>query len=207
MSSTLQSFADYISGLGPRGSIVFVIGYAILCVAFVPASFLTIVAGALFGLVKGVALVFLGALLGSTAAFVISRYAVRDAMVQKLRGNRKFEAIDRAIGEKGGRIVLLLRLSPVFPFSLLNYALGLTRVTLRDYLLASVGMLPGTILYVYSGSVIGDVASIVAGTHPPRGPGAFIVVALGLLATAAVVVIVTRTARAALRTASPEVVA
>jgi uncharacterized membrane protein YdjX (TVP38/TMEM64 family) len=112
----------------------------------------------------------------------------------------RFAAIDRAIGREGRKIVFLLRLSPVFPFVLLNYALGLTRVRLRDYAVAALGMLPGTLLYVYYGKLAGDVATLAAdGTETERGAGYWTLMALGLLATIAVTTVVTRTARRALQ--------
>jgi uncharacterized membrane protein YdjX (TVP38/TMEM64 family) len=123
----------------------------------------------------------------------------RGAVERKLEGNPRFAAIDRAIARQGRRIVLLLRLSPIFPFNLLNYALGLTQVRFVDYVIAMVGILPGTVLYVYTGKLAGDVAALAGGAAPPRGPGYYAVLGLGLLATVAVTAIITRTARRALR--------
>src|SRR5207302_6285236 len=106
----------------------------------------------------------IGATLGATAAFLVGRYLARDWVAHRIEANQKFKAIDQAVGREGGKIVLLTRLSPIFPFNLLNYAFGVTQVTLRSYFLASaVGMIPGTILYVYIGSVAGMVAA--EGTH------------------------------------------
>ena len=106
--------------------------------------------------------------------------------------------MDRAIGREGFKIVLLLRLSPVFPFNLLNYSLGLTKVRFADYVLASIGMLPGSLLYTWSGVVVGDVIRLAGGGGPERGPAYYTVVVLGLAATVAVTALVTRTARRAL---------
>ena len=200
----IPQFTAYIASLGALGPAVFVLGYIVASVAFVPGSLLTLAAGAIFGLVKGVGLVFAGAVLGSTAAFLISRYAARGTIEKRLSGNARFAAIDRAIGEDGRRIVFLLRLSPAFPFSVLNYALGLTRVTLADYLLASFGMLPGTLLYVYYGRLIGDAAALASGNQAPKGPAYYTLLVVGLLATVAVTTLVTRTARKALREATGE---
>ena len=120
---------------------------------------------------------------------------------ERLEDNQRFAAIDRAVGREGLKIVLLLRLSPVFPFNLLNYALGLTSVRFRDYLIASAGMLPGTLLYIYAGKVVGDVARL-AGGASVQGPAYYAVLVLGLAATVVVTTIVTRTARRALREAT-----
>ena len=198
----LPRFAAWVDGLGAWGPVVFVLGYVVATVAFVPGSLLTFGAGALFGLVQGTALVLAGATLGASAAFLVSRYLARSAVERRLAGNIRFAAIDRAIGEQGRKIVLLLRLSPVFPFNLLNYALGLTRVRFTDFAMASVGMLPGTLLYVYYGKVAGDVARLAGGGGVPRGVGYYAVLGLGLVATVVVTTLVTRTARRALEEAT-----
>ena len=198
----LVAFAGWVNGLGAWGPIVFIAGYVAAAVAFVPGVLLTLAAGALFGLVWGVVYVFVAAVLGSSAAFLIGRYVARAAVERRIAGNPRFAAIDRAVGAEGRKIVFLLRLSPVFPFNLLNYALGLTRVRFIDYLVASVGMLPGTVLYVYSGKLLGDVSALAGGAAVEKGAGYYAVVVLGLLATVAVTVVVTRTARRALREAT-----
>ncbi len=195
----LPRFAEWVDGLGPWGPAAFVVGYAVAVLAFVPGSVLTLAAGAIFGVIEGTIVVLVGATLGSMAAFLVSRYAARDAVARRVEGDRRFAAIDRAIEREGRRIVFLLRLSPVFPFSLLNYALGLTRVRLADYALASVGMLPGTILYVYSGKVAGELATLAGSGGVHRGAGYYAVIGIGLAATAIVTVLVTRVARRALQ--------
>jgi uncharacterized membrane protein YdjX (TVP38/TMEM64 family) len=194
----LQSFASWVDGLGAWGPAVFIAGYALAVVAFVPASLLTLAAGAVFGIAAGTAYAFVAAVIGSSLAFLVSRYFARAAIERRLAGNRKFAAIDRAVGASGRRIVFLLRLSPAFPFNLLNYALGLTSVRFPDYLAAAVGMLPGTLLYVYSGKAVGDVAALAGGAAPERGVAGYVVLGVGLFATAIVTVLITRIARRAL---------
>jgi uncharacterized membrane protein YdjX (TVP38/TMEM64 family) len=191
-----------VQGQGAVGAILFALGYVLATVALVPGSLLTMAAGAIFGLGWGTALVLVAATLGASAAFLISRYLVREAVARRLEQDPRFAAIDRAVGREGRRIVFLLRLSPLFPFNLLNYALGLTRVTFRDFVLASVGMLPGTLLYVYYGKVIADVARLAGGGPVSRGWGYYTVLALGLAATVAVVIVVGRLARRALEQAT-----
>lgn len=195
----VPAFAQWVDGLGALGPLVFILGYIVATVAFIPGSLLTLAAGAIFGIARGAAYVFVAATLGATAAFLVSRYLARRFVERKVAGNPSFASIDRAIETQGRRIVFLLRLSPVFPFNLLNYALGLTRVRLADYVVASLGMLPGTILYVYYGKLAGDVAALAGGASTPKGSGYYIVLGLGLLATLAVTTIVTRLARNALR--------
>lgn len=201
-AGAIPRFAAYIAELGAIGPVVFIAGYAIATVAFIPGSLLTLAAGAIFGLGRGVAFVFVAATLGSTLAFLVARYFARAAIERRLAGNTRFAAVDRAIAAQGRRIVLLLRLSPAFPFSLLNYALGLTRVSLRDYVMASVGMLPGTVLFVYYGKLAGDVAALASGVQTPRDAGYYTVLGVGLLATIVVTTLVTKTARRALREAT-----
>jgi len=164
----------------------------------VPGSVLTLAAGAIFGLGRGVLVVFAGAVTGSALAFLIARYFARGALERRFGQDPRFASIDGAIEREGRRMVFLLRLSPVFPFSLLNYALGLTRVRFADYLAASAGMLPGTVLYVYYGKVAGDVAALAGGAAPSGGAGRWVVLGLGLAATVAVTFQVTRLARRSL---------
>lgn len=194
----LPGFIAWVRGLGALGPAAFIVGYLVATVAFIPGSLLTLAAGAIFGIALGTVTVFVGAVLGSTAAFLLARTVARRAVERRIAGDPRFTAIDEAVARDGRKIVFLLRLSPVFPFNLLNYALGLTRVRVRDYLLASLGMLPGTLLYVYTGTVAGEVVVAAGGAAPPKGVGYYAVLLLGLSATLAVTVLITRTARRAL---------
>lgn len=175
------------------------LGYVLAAVAFVPESLLTLAAGAIWGIFPGVPYVFSAAVLGASAAFLVARYGARAMIERRLAGNARFAAIDRAVGVQGRKFVFFLRLSPIFPFNLLNYALGLTSIRFADYVLASIGMLPGTFLYVYYGKVIGDLATLAGGAAVERGAGYYVVVAAGLLATIAATTVVARAARNALR--------
>jgi uncharacterized membrane protein YdjX (TVP38/TMEM64 family) len=164
----------------------------------VPGAVLTLAGGAIFGVVEGSVYVFVAASLGASLAFLVGRYGARGWMERQLAQNPRFAAVDRAVAQNGLKITLLLRLSPVFPFNFLNYALGLTQVRLRDYVIACVGMLPATVLYVYYGQVIGDVAALAGGASSDKDAGYWAVTGLGLAATIAVTTVVTRTARRAL---------
>ncbi|MFM6064543.1 MAG: TVP38/TMEM64 family protein, partial [Microcystis panniformis] len=155
----------WVDSLGAIGAIAFIIIYILATVAFFPGSILTLGAGVVFGLVLGSFYVFIGATIGATAAFLVGRYLARGWVAEKIQGNNKFQAIDEAVGKEGLKIVLLTRLSPIFPFNLLNYAYGITGVSLKDYLLGCAGMIPGTIMYVYIGSLAGSLATI--GTSAP----------------------------------------
>ncbi|MCS5689520.1 MAG: TVP38/TMEM64 family protein [Acidimicrobiales bacterium] len=197
----LERFAVWVDNLGSLGPFAFIAGYAAATLAFVPGSVLTLAGGAIFGLLNGSIYALTGATLGATLSFLLARYAAREAVERRLEGNPRFQAIDHAVGQRGLKIVLLLRLSPIFPFNLLNYALGLTKIPLKSYLFASIGMLPGTVLYTYSGLIIGDVARLAGGTGPERDVAYYAVVVLGLLATILVLTTITRTAKQALTAA------
>ena len=125
----LRSTLAWIGNLGAWGPLLFIAIYIVASVLFIPASVLTLGAGALFGIVRGSLYVIIGATLGATAAFLVGRYLARDWVARQIEANQKFKAIDQAVGREGGKIVLLTRLSPVFPFNLLNYAFGVTQVT------------------------------------------------------------------------------
>lgn len=183
---------------GAAGVAVFVALYVLACVFLVPGSVLTLGAGAVYGVAAGVPIVSGASTLGATAAFLVGRHLARDRVARMFEGNAKFAAIDAAVAREGWKIVGLARLSPVFPFNLLNFAFGLTRVPLRDYCLASwIGMLPGTVLYVYLGSLAGSLAAI--GSAPgARTPAQWALSGVGLAATVAVTAYVTRIAKAAL---------
>ncbi len=194
----LRSSLQWVESLGYIGGLVFMLIYIVSTVAFIPGSILTLGAGVLFGVVLGSFYVFVGATLGAIAAFLVGRYLARDWIGKKIEGNQKFAAIDRAVAHEGFKIVLLTRLSPVFPFNLLNYAFGVTGVTLKDYALASVGMFPGTVMYVYVGSLAGDIARIGNENQPTDSTIQWLIRIVGFIATVAVTLYVTSIARKAI---------
>lgn len=200
----LRSALEWVNDLGSVGAIAFILIYLLATVAFFPGSVLTLGAGVVFGVVLGSLYVFIGATLGATAAFLVGRYLARGWVSKKIAGNTKFRAIDEAVGREGFKIVLLTRLSPVFPFNLLNYAYGgVTGVSLQDYVLASVGMIPGTIMYVYIGSLAGSIATLGTGAQPSNPGVQWAIRIMGFIATAAVTIYVTRVARKALAGSVP----
>lgn len=196
----IRNALQWIQDLGSVGVIAFIALYIIAAVAFIPGSLLTLGSGVLFGILWGTVYVFIGATLGATAAFLVGRYLARNWVAGKIANNPKFAAIDEAVGKEGLKIVLLTRLSPVFPFNLLNYAYGLTQVSLKDFVLGSVGMLPGTLLYVYIGSLAGSIATL-GSTKTASSPFQWVVQLLGFAATLGVTILITRIARKALATA------
>jgi uncharacterized membrane protein YdjX (TVP38/TMEM64 family) len=197
-----QRLADvlaWIEGLGETGYLVFAVIYILACVFLVPGAILTLGAGVIYGVVAGSVLVSVSSTLGATAAFLVGRYFARDWVSKQIEGNARFSAIDTAVGREGWKIVGLTRLSPIFPFNLLNYAYGLTKVSLRHYFFASwIGMIPGTVMYVYIGSLAGDLASIGAETSDEPTLAKWAINIVGFVATVLVTVYVTRIAKKAL---------
>ncbi len=189
---------QWITDLGAVGAIAFIVIYIVAAVAFLPGSILTLGAGVVFGIGLGSIYVFIGATIGATLAFLVGRYIARGWVAKKIAGNQKFKAIDEAVGREGLKIVLLTRLSPIFPFNLLNYAYGVTGVSLKDYVLGSVGMIPGTIMYVYIGSLAGNLATLGAGTAEANPIAQWAIRIIGFIATVAVTVYVTKVAKKAL---------
>jgi uncharacterized membrane protein YdjX (TVP38/TMEM64 family) len=151
-----------------------------------------------YGPVWGLAIASPASVTGATCAFLLGRTLLRDWAAQKVGASARARAIDAAVEREGLKLVLLLRLSPLFPFNLLNYVLSLTRVRPGTYILASfIGMLPATALHVYLGSLAPAAAEL---SSAAEGGGATrtMLYVVGLLATLAVVVIGTRAARRAL---------
>ena len=171
LQDRLKQGLDWVGQLGPWGPALFIGLYIVATVLFIP-----------------------GSALGAAAAFLVGRYLARNAIARKIEGNERFAAIDKAVANEGWKIVGLMRLSPVFPFTLLNYAFGLTRVKLGHYVLASwIGMMPGTVMYVYLGSL----AKAASGERT-RTTGEWVLYGVGLLATVVVTVFVPRIAKQAL---------
>jgi uncharacterized membrane protein YdjX (TVP38/TMEM64 family) len=200
----LVNWVAWINGLGAIAPLLFILTYIVVTVAFLPASVVTLGAGFVFGVVKGSILVFIGAMLGATAAFLIGRFVARDWIANKVAGNRFFSALDNAIAQEGLNLIFLIRLSPAFPFNLLNYALGLTKISLSDYVLGTTGIIPGTIMYVYLGSLISDIATLGTGETPSNPIISWIIKILIFVTVVAISLYIAKIARKALKDAVPE---
>jgi uncharacterized membrane protein YdjX (TVP38/TMEM64 family) len=149
----LHAFQTYVRGLGALGYVLYIVVYAICVVAFIPASILTVGAGAIFGFAGGTIVVVIGATLGATLAFLLARTVMRKRVEAMTAKNAKFRALDRAIAKDGTKIVLLLRLAVVFPFTWINYACGLTAIPLWRYVTATFfGIIPATAAFVFVGT-------------------------------------------------------
>ena len=194
----LHHSLHWIQGLGSLGGFVFILLYIIATILLIPGSILTLGAGVVFGVIWGSIYVLVGAVIGETAAFLLGRYITRDWISHKIAQNKTFAALNQALNREGLKIILLTRLSPIFPFSLLNYAFGVTGISLRDYFFGSVGMIPMTITYVYLGSLAGDLANINAASQLVNTELQWIIKIIGLVATVAATFYLTRIARQAL---------
>ena len=194
----VRLFQSWVAGKGAWGPILYGAVYVVAALLLVPGLVLTLGAGVLFGVVRGSVIVTLAANTAAALAFLIARYLARAHVEALARRNAKFAAVDAAIRERGWKVVLLLRLSPVVPFSLSNYLYGLTSVGFVPYVAASfIGMLPATVLYVYLGAAGGAVG------QGRRTPAEWTLFVIGLLATAAATWMVGRAARRALSRQAP----
>ena len=204
LQQQLVTLLAWIEGLGAIAPIVFILAYILITVAFLPASIVTLGAGLVFGVVKGSIYVFIGAMLGATAAFLIGRFIARDWIAKKVEGNQFFSALDNAIAKEGLKLIFLIRLSPAFPFNLLNYALGLTKVSLPNYVLGTTGIIPGTIMYVYLGSLVGDLATLGTGNAPTNPIIDWTIKILIFVTVVAISFYIAKIARTALKESVPE---
>jgi len=195
---------EWTQDLGIWGPVFVIAFYIVACVLLLPGSILTLGAGFIFKIVIGTITVSIGSTLGACAAFLVGRTVARKWIAGKVARNEKFAAIDEVVAQQGFKIVLLTRLSPVFPFNMLNYAFGLTKISFWKYALGSwIGMIPGTVMYVYFGAGLRSLADVAAG-QVEKGATGKIFFWLGLVATIVVTVFVTRVARKALKHAVPQ---
>ncbi len=179
----LQKTLGWMEHLGPWAAPAYVLVYALTCVFFVPSFVFTLGAGTLFGLPWGIPLALLGTGLGSVSALAIGRTLARPWVEQQFKNNKQFHALSAAVKKKGWQMILLARLSPVFPFSIGNYGFGLTDLPARDYFFASMlGTIPSASVYVYLGSVAGSVAAANSGGRT-RTPAEWALLLAGLAAT------------------------
>ena len=190
---TIPKIIQWIESLGIIGMSLFVLVYILACIFLIPGSPLTVGAGAVFGFWTGLILVSVGSTLGAVAAFLISRYLARGFIEKKIDKSHKFSAMDMAIKREGWKIIFLARLSPIIPFFLLNYALGLTKIRLRTYIISSwAGMIPGTVLYTY----IGSLGKTILTTENSLTD--WVILGAGLIATVSVTLIISKIAKRSL---------
>jgi uncharacterized membrane protein YdjX (TVP38/TMEM64 family) len=198
-ASSLVSLVAAAQRLGPFGPLLFIVIYSVAVVVLVPGSWMTMAGGAVFGILPAVAYALVAATVGSTAAFLIGRYVARGFVARHLDAMPRFAAIDRAVSADARRIIVLLRLSPVTPFNFLNYGLGLTAISVWDFVIGSVGMIPGAFMYAYAGNLAGQALAVAGQATVPRNTSYYAMLAAGLVATAGASALVARAARRALR--------
>lgn len=151
----LARLRDYVEDFGPAAPLVFIVGYAVATVAFLPGTPLTLLAGLAFGPVMGAIYAVTGATIGLTLAFLVARYAARGLVASWVEENERMKRLDTEVGRQGWRILLITRLVPIFPFNLQNYAYGLTRIRLVTYVLISaICIIPATLVYTFAGGSI-----------------------------------------------------
>ena len=188
----------WMRGAGLGGALAYGAAFALAAVLMVPGSLLAMGAGMAYGPVWGTVLASPASVVGATLAFLLARASRHWSMARWTASDPRLRAVQSAVGSHGLKIVILLRLSPIFPYNVLNYALGVSGIRLRDYLLGSfVGMLPGAVMYTYIGSLLGDVAAVSVDAVD-AGLARHAMSVVGLAATIAVVVFVARLARRAL---------
>ena len=212
LGSWIENFRTWVQTQGLMGHVIFAAVYALAAVALAPGSALTLAAGFAFGL-AGFPTVVVGATIGAGVAFLIGRYVARGWVEKQVSGNATFKAIDKAIEGEGWKIVGLMRLSPLVPFNLQNSFFGVTKVGFWPYLATTfIGIMPGTLLFVWIGS-LGAAAGMgysgmsnagAAGADSTVGLIKLAALALGLVATIAVTVLVSRKASQKLREAGVE---
>jgi uncharacterized membrane protein YdjX (TVP38/TMEM64 family) len=199
----LYELLEWIREIGAWGPLLLGVAYILATVLFVPGFIVTLGAGFLFGVVMGTITVSLASTLGALAAFLLGRTLLRPWIQRKMAHRPKFQALDEAVKQQGFKIVFLVRLSPAFPFNLVNYGFGLTQVSSRDFVLASwIGMLPATVMYNYVGSTLKSLADLVSGKID-SGTAQKALFGIGLVATVVATLFVTRLARKALEQAVP----
>jgi uncharacterized membrane protein YdjX (TVP38/TMEM64 family) len=186
-----------LARLGPWGPAVFILLYVAAAIVIAPAFFLTVAAGAIFGVWKGSVLVFVGASLGASAVYGIAAPLAQSRLLSRVTRDPRVAAVRTAVTGGGAWVMFLLRLSPLVPYSLLNYALALSGVRYGDFVVALFGMIPAIVMYAYYGKVVGDVAILAAGVAPPRTFAYYALMVVGLISTAVATTLIARAARRA----------
>lgn len=187
-----------LARLGPWGPVVFIGLYVVAAITLAPAFFLTVAAGALFGVWKGSLIVFVGASLGASAVYALAAPMAQSRWLARVTRDPRVTAVRTAVRGEGVWVMFLLRLSPLVPYNLLNYALALSGVRYRDFVIALIGMIPAIVMYAYYGKVVGDVAVLAAGVSPPKDFAYYALMVVGLVATVVATTLIARAARQAI---------
>ena len=192
-----------LTEVGPWAPALFILIYVIAAITVAPAFFLTVAAGAMFGVWRGSLIVFVGASLGASAVYALASPLSRSQWIQRVTSDSRVAAVRAAVVGEGVWVMFLLRLSPLVPYTVLNYALALAGVRYTEFLIALVGMIPAIIMYAYYGKIVGDVAALAAGVSPPRGPEYYVFLGIGLIAIVVSTRMITKAARRAVEQRPP----
>ena len=191
LKSLWETSLLWVEKLGFWGYLLFIFLYNIGTLLFIPGSILTIKGGCLYGLFLGSIIVLFSALFGSIICFLLGRYYCRDWVHQQIKKYPLLQKLDRVVAQEGWKLVFLTRLCPLFPFNLLNYFFGITEISLKDYIIGSFAILPGTVMYVYIGSLARDLATFDIsnyGETPETQSLIWMMRLLGLIATIAITI-------------------
>jgi uncharacterized membrane protein YdjX (TVP38/TMEM64 family) len=203
--AAVAALLDWARGAGPIGLLVPAVAYLLAAVLFLPVWPITMAVGFACGPLLGFAVAWPSSAVAGAIAFLVGRTVGRRAVARAIAGSPRLRALEEAIARQGFQTVVLLRLSPLFPYHLVNYALGTTRLRLRDFSVASaVGMVPSTLLYAYLGSLAASAADAAAGHTPPSGPAGRALYWGGLAVAVIATFLVTRAARRALSQPAPD---
>jgi uncharacterized membrane protein YdjX (TVP38/TMEM64 family) len=195
----------WLASMGPWAPLLFVLAYVAASIVMAPAFLLAFAAGAVFGVWRGTLIIFAGAVAGSSAVYLMAKQLARTRLLRWMDRDPRVSSVRSVVSRQSLWTMFLLRLSPVVPYVLLNYTLALGGVRYRDFVVASVGMIPTIVMYVYYGKVVGDVAKVAAGVAPPRGLEYYVVLSVGLVATILATRTIARAAKRAIaRDTSPE---
>jgi uncharacterized membrane protein YdjX (TVP38/TMEM64 family) len=198
MTQWFNALLLQIAQMGSWGALAFIGLYILASLTMAPAFPLTVAAGAIYGVAQGSVVVFVGAALGGFSAYGVALRLAGTRWLRRFDDRPRVVQVREAMANNGVWVQFLLRLSPVIPFTILNYALGLARVRFRDFAVALIGMVPTIILYTYYGKVVGDVAALAAGTARPQGSVYYMLLGFGLVTTVVATLLISRAAKRAL---------
>jgi len=189
----VNNFIPFLSS--PLGVFVFVLIYIFWVSCLLPGSWLSMLSGFLYGTWLGSSVVFVGAFIGAHLTFYLGRTFLKEWAQKKVSNFPKIQIMEKAVKREGLKVILLTRLSPLFPFGLLNFTYGLSEVKVLDFTLGMIGILPGTILYCSLGSLalkISNFGDVLSGRSETSS---FVWSLISILSTISVVILILRSTR------------
>ena len=197
MSSNLEIFLNNLIPFfsTPLGIFVFALVYVLWVSCLLPGSWLSMLSGFLYGTWLGSFIVFLGAFVGAHLSFYLARTFLKNWAKKKVSNFPQIQIMEKAVQREGFKVVLLTRLSPLFPFGLLNFTYGLSEVKVRDFTLGMIGIIPGTILYCSLGSLALKVSNFGEVLSGRSDISSFIWSLISILSTILILILVLRSIR------------